>query len=120
MDDEAQREEYRTVREYLLGRGFHQYEISNFGLPGCESRHNRAYWDHSEVRGFGLAAASFLRGERFENSPLFSRYYEGEITGRETLSPEQLRLEQGMFGLRTFSLDEGLARPEKVRQLLSE
>lgn len=79
MGDEAQREEYRNVREYLLGRGFRHYEISNFGAPGYESRHNRAYWNHSEVRGFGLAAASYLGGERYENSPLFSRYYDGEI-----------------------------------------
>lgn len=110
MGDEEQRNEYHAVREYLIGRGFHHYEISNFGIPGFESRHNRAYWNHSPVRGFGLAAASFLEGERFENSPLFSHYYKGEVVGREHLGKAELELEMGMFGLRTFSLDPSLVR----------
>lgn len=117
MGDEEQRNEYYAVREYLIDRGFHHYEISNFGAPGFESRHNRAYWDHSPARGFGLAAASFVEGERFENSPLFSHYYEGEVVGRETLGPAELELERGMFGLRTFSLDSSLIRSGKLAEL---
>lgn len=117
MGDEEQRNEYRAVREYLMARGLHHYEISNFGVPGFESRHNRSYWNHSPVRGFGLAAASFLEGERFENSPLFSRYYEGVVVDRESLGPAELELERGMFGLRTFSLDPARALPGKLAEL---
>lgn len=120
MNDAEQCEEYRSVREYLVERGLHHYEISNFGLPGWESRHNRAYWNHSEVQGFGLAAASYRNGERFENASLFPRYYTGEIIGRETLTTAQKELERSMFGLRTFSLDIATVRPEKMRQLMAE
>lgn len=119
MGDEEQRSEYHAVREYLMARGLHHYEISNFGTPGFESRHNRAYWNHSPVRGFGLAAASFLTGERFENSPLFTRYYEGEVVERETLGLAELEMERGMFGLRTFSLDPSMVQAEKVEELKS-
>ncbi len=76
MSDEEQCHEYGNIRKYLSDRNFHHYEISNFGLPGYESRHNRAYWDHSEIQGFGLAASSYRNGERFENSSLFSHYYQ--------------------------------------------
>ncbi len=79
MSDEEQCEEYRSVREYLMDRGLHHYEISNFGMPGYESVHNQAYWNHSEVQGFGLSAASYRNGARFENASLFPRYYAREI-----------------------------------------
>lgn len=117
MGDEDQRNEYHAVREYLIGRGFHHYEISNFGAPGYESRHNRAYWNHSSVRGFGLAAASYLDGERFENSSLFNAYYAGEVVDQEMLTASELRMECGMFGLRTFAMDSELARTEKISEL---
>lgn len=98
----------------------HHYEISNFGFPGYESRHNRAYWNHSEVRGFGLAAASYIGGERFENDSSFSKYYVGEVVGQERLTSTQLQLERGMFGLRTFSLPLELVSVETVKDLESE
>lgn len=117
MNDEQQRIEYTNIREYLLARGMHHYEISNFGFPGYKSRHNGAYWNHSEVRGFGLAAASYIGGERFENTSSFSQYYTGEVVGRERLSSTQLQLERGMFGLRTFALPVELATAESVKDL---
>jgi len=79
MNDDQQCQEYRSVRAYMVEHGFHHYEISNFGMPGYQSRHNQAYWNHSEVRGFGLSAASYLNGDRFENASLFPRYYAGNI-----------------------------------------
>lgn len=44
---------------------FCQYEISNFALPGRESRHNLKYWRCQEYLGVGPAAHSFLDGRRF-------------------------------------------------------
>jgi oxygen-independent coproporphyrinogen-3 oxidase len=44
----------------LLGRaGYEHYEISNFALPGCRSRHNQVYWERGSYRGFGAGAHSF-------------------------------------------------------------
>ena len=49
--------------ELMLGRtreaGYEHYEISNFCLPGRESRHNTKYWTGEPVFGFGPSAHSF-------------------------------------------------------------
>ena len=41
-DDDEQAELYLFAVDYLEKRGFRQYEISNFSVPGFESRHNSA------------------------------------------------------------------------------
>ncbi len=51
--------------------GFNQYEISNFSLPGYESKHNLKYWHCEEYLGLGASAHSFVNGKRF--------YYERSI-----------------------------------------
>jgi oxygen-independent coproporphyrinogen-3 oxidase len=51
-DEETIRSEYRSGMEWLQARGFHRYELSNFALPGFESKHNRSYWNHSDYQGF--------------------------------------------------------------------
>lgn len=50
--EEAIRSEYLSGVEWLQSKGFHRYELSNFALPGSESKHNRSYWNHSDYRGF--------------------------------------------------------------------
>lgn len=45
--------------------GFRQYEISNFAVPGFESRHNLKYWNDEPYAGVGPAAHSFVGGRRF-------------------------------------------------------
>jgi oxygen-independent coproporphyrinogen-3 oxidase len=108
LSREEQYTEYGQISEYLRARGFEHYEISNFAQVGCMSCHNRAYWDHSETRGFGLSAASYTSGERYTNASTFPAYYLWEVVDRERLTPEQIRLEKWMFGLRTFCLDPHL------------
>ena len=63
-DDEAASLYLDTVR--LLGeKGFMQYEISNFSLPGYESRHNCRYWKCLDYIGIGPSAHSCYKGKRF-------------------------------------------------------
>ena len=59
-DEEAQREFFLLTRQFLAGRGYLQYEVSNFAR-GEEyfSRHNRKYWNHTPYLGLGPAAHSF-------------------------------------------------------------
>ena len=62
--DEAA-ESYLAVCRRLREAGYRHYEISNFALPGFESRHNTVYWKLGEYLGVGPSAASFLGGRRF-------------------------------------------------------
>ena len=101
---EALADEYMAAKTVLERHGFARYEVSNFARPGFESRHNRAYWDRADCRGYGMAAESLVGGRRFGNAKTFSGYYAGKLEYEETLTPEQARLERVMTGLRTFSL----------------
>ncbi len=62
---------YLQTISSLSEYGFGQYEISNFALPGFESRHNLKYWHCEEYLGIGASAHSFVDGRRF--------YYERSI-----------------------------------------
>jgi len=64
-DDDTAGEMYLRTVDYLGAHGFKQYEISNFTLPGFESRHNLKYWRCEEYLGTGPAAHSFMNGRRF-------------------------------------------------------
>jgi oxygen-independent coproporphyrinogen-3 oxidase len=73
-EDELDRRMYRHAVEYLAGRGFRQYEISNFARPGRECRHNLIYWKAEEYAGFGAGAHSYLNGMRFSNTAGIEQY----------------------------------------------
>lgn len=63
--DDEQADMYLYALETLESYGFPQYEISNFALPGHESRHNLKYWDMEDYAGFGCAAHSYVNGLRY-------------------------------------------------------
>lgn len=68
-DEDAAADFYLQCVEECARRGFAQYEISNFALPGRESRHNLCYWDCQDYLGLGPAAHSCLGGRRFFYPP---------------------------------------------------
>ena len=45
----------------LAAAGYEHYEISNWALPGFESRHNLKYWRREPYFGYGAGAHSFQR-----------------------------------------------------------
>lgn len=67
-DDEVVRQ-YHAVCKQLQNAGFHQYEVSNFARPGCESKHNSRYWDRTPYLGLGPGAHSFDGRCRRWNKP---------------------------------------------------
>jgi oxygen-independent coproporphyrinogen-3 oxidase len=62
-DEDVAAEMFRLMLDKTAAAGYEHYEISNFCLPGYESRHNTKYWTGEAVYGFGCSAHSF-DGER--------------------------------------------------------
>ncbi len=99
-DDEFIREEYLLVSEILRNEGFHHYEVSNFALPGFESRHNQKYWETQSVAALGPTGTGlFVQGEdqAIRYKWKVSRA-EAEI---EPLGASELELERTYLELRT-------------------
>ena len=63
--DDEQADMYLYAVETLEHYGYKQYEISNFAIPGYESKHNMRYWRLGEYLGFGAGAHSCMDGARF-------------------------------------------------------
>ena len=55
-DDDAAAALCDATHEMLERAGMAAYEISNFARPGCESRHNLAYWRGGDYIGVGPGA----------------------------------------------------------------
>ena len=66
-DDDLAADMYLAAQETLVAVGFRHYEISNWALPGRESRHNLVYWQNGPYLGVGPGAHSSLFGYRFAN-----------------------------------------------------
>ena len=60
-DEDTERAMYERTEELLREHGYYRYEISNYALPGRESRHNQVYWERGEYLGLGLGASSLMR-----------------------------------------------------------
>ena len=89
--------EFLEIIEYFESIGWNHYEFSNWSKSGYESIHNRAYWNHSNSRGFGLSSASYEDRKRWNNSSSFDGYYQGIIENEEILTDEQIDIETMMF-----------------------
>jgi oxygen-independent coproporphyrinogen-3 oxidase len=108
LPDESRQADYFVRTSQILEEsGYRHYEVSNFALPGRESRHNRKYWNHVPYLGLGSAAHSFSGRERRWNRRNVNAYIADLASGRtpvestEILSNEQLRLEALFLGFRT-------------------
>lgn len=77
-DDDESADMYLLTVRTLAERGYAQYEISNFCIPGFESRHNLKYWHCEEYIGIGPSAHSFFGGRRFEVPRNLSDFIQSE------------------------------------------
>jgi oxygen-independent coproporphyrinogen-3 oxidase len=101
-DDKAA-EFYEQAVERLRGLGLQRYEISNFALPGWESRHNLKYWRLEPYAGFGLDAHSFDGHLRRANTDDLTRYLTRIESGEpacDDISESDLSEERFFIGLR--------------------
>ena len=96
---------YETAVAHLAELGLARYEISNFAVPGHESRHNMKYWLLEPYAGFGSDAHSFDGRLRWQNPESVNEY----LGAWQPVSVERNPLEERFFvGLR---LTQGI-RPE--------
>lgn len=101
---------YELTHRMLTDGGYDHYEISNFGLPGYQSRHNQKYWMLESYMGVGAGAHSYKRtggsGMRWWNISDPYRYIEdvknsrNGIVGKERLSKKETYQEALFLGLR--------------------
>ncbi|MCD7033039.1 radical SAM family heme chaperone HemW [Metabacillus sp. GX 13764] len=97
---------YNILMDEMESHGFHQYEISNFALPGKESRHNLTYWNNEEYFGFGAGAHGYVKGVRTANAGVIGKYRNliseaGSAAIQETKVSIEEQMEEEMFlGLR--------------------
>ena len=108
-DDDVFASFYIAAAERLANAGYLHYEISNWGRPGFECRHNLKYWTGQPYRGFGVSAHSFSNHRRFWNTASLKDYADIIDAGKLPLSGEEeltreMRLEEAfLIGLRRTS-----------------
>lgn len=82
VDDDTYINMYSIITRVLRNAGYEHYEISNYSLPGYNSRHNSAYWDGSPYIGIGASAHSFDgSGVRRGNYANVQKYISGFLAG---------------------------------------
>jgi oxygen-independent coproporphyrinogen-3 oxidase len=105
--EERYRDEYLRAVERLTAAGYIHYEVSNFALPGHDSRHNRVYWEGGAYLGLGNGAHSFTDPLRRWNVRSWEDYSGCAsagalaVAGEEEVTAEGRRLERLWLGLRT-------------------
>ena len=125
---------FEIIHNELLQKSFNQYELSNYALPGFESRHNRLYWDDSEYWGLGLSSHSYSKkspwGSRFWNVNSFEIYSQQssedhEFKGFESFHSKQIEHLNKAQSLTDFCytalrLNQGLSVEKLVQKFGSQ
>lgn len=116
--DEENLAMWHLLTRQLRENGYCQYEISNYALPGFESRHNSGYWSGNPYLGLGPSAHSYDGESVRRANPADMRGYikhfcDGQnntpFYTEEKLTPEERAEETVMLRMRTRSgidLDE--------------
>jgi oxygen-independent coproporphyrinogen-3 oxidase len=107
--DDSMADYYESGCRQLAAAGYVHYEISNWGLPGFESRHNLKYWRREPYFGFGAGAHSFNGSQRWANAHDPAAYSNAIHAGKfsleqlESVSHGQALEEELFLGLRQLS-----------------
>lgn len=106
-DEDLAAEMYQVMIDQVCAAGYQHYEISNFCLPGFESRHNTKYWAGAPYYGFGCSAHSYDGARRrWANERDIAKYVQSvehdqsSIVERTDLDEEDARSESIFLGLR--------------------
>ena len=118
MEEDDQLDCYERAVAMLLSSGYTHYEVSNFALPGFESRHNLKYWTAAPTYAYGAGACSYHDTLRIQNAASVTDYIAAVRAGRPPVAtsvaedPDTRMRNTLIFGLRRR---EGVAIPEFER-----
>jgi oxygen-independent coproporphyrinogen-3 oxidase len=107
--DDSMANYYEHGCRQLAAAGYGHYEISNWGLPGFESRHNLKYWRREPYFGFGAGAHSFNGSQRWANAHDPASYADSVHHGQfpveqlESVTRSQALEEELFLGLRQLA-----------------
>lgn len=113
LPEELEREMYLCAIDQLTAAGLEHYEVSNFAMPGCRSKHNQVYWSGSGYFAAGPGAARYVDGRRETNHRSTTTYLKRVLAGEspvaesETLESAERAREFLIFSLRRL---EGIER----------
>lgn len=106
--DERYEAEFLFAHDALTSAGFEHYEVSNFGLVGCHSRHNSAYWSGVAYAGLGPSSHEFDERTRRWNVAPYTEWVRllasgaDPVGGSEVLTEDNRIAESVYLGLRTW------------------
>lgn len=106
VDEEVEMQMYDYLVDQLTALGYEHYEVSNFALPGLQSRHNSSYWNDTPYIGLGAGAHSYNKTQRQWNISDLDSYIKQALAHNlqpeiEILTEEQRHTEHIMLALRT-------------------
>ena len=94
LGEEENLEQFQTLIKKMKESGYRHYEISNFAIPGHESRHNSSYWNDSIYIGCGAAAHSYNGESREWNIADIKEYIKGIENNQRNYEIEPLTEEE--------------------------
>ena len=94
LSEEENVEQFQMLIAKLKEAGYRHYEISNFALPGRESRHNSNYWNDTPYIGCGAAAHSYNGTSRQWNIADIQEYIKGIESSTPNFEIEELTEEE--------------------------
>ena len=101
IDEELDYKMYSYIIKKLAKYNYSHYEISNFAKKGYESKHNVNCWNNLEYYGFGLGAAGYYAGVRYENTRSLNKYLNHDYSkDKEIVSKDSMMKYELMLGLR--------------------
>ena len=133
VDDAVAAQHHEVLVEKTAAVGYHNYEFSNFCIPGWESQSNSSYWKRKPYLGVGPSAHSYdviSRSWNVSNNALYIKSIEkGELPlTKEVLTTQNQYNEYIMTRLRTaggVSMEEigaffGLKFQEYLKQNMQQ
>ena len=120
-DDDTVADMYLAAVETLRGRGFKQYEISNFCRKGQISRHNMKYWTGGEYLGFGPSASSDFASRRFTLKRDLMTYIAGIRDGGDIMEEMEeipVRERAGEYLMLRLRTSQGIEQQEYEKMFL--